>query len=260
MNPLLRLPASIQPLIREAARLRLTGQPMPEVSDDDICPACGIVRYPGCHRDDPKERARLIALERASLRLPIESAGGFAGWDATVTDGKKMLAIAQEYVERLFGEEDPAYPPMLLFHGAPGCGKTHMAAAIVLEAYERYHKRGAFWSVPDLLDHYRETYGKPAENADTGERYETTAAFDARLRRLPLLVLDDLGAEHTTDWARGQVFKLVDYRYANRLPLVVTSNSNPEKWGDRLASRVLRGTVLSCEGGDYRARQRRVIE
>jgi DNA replication protein DnaC len=82
----------------------------------------------------------------------------------------------------------------LFLHGGCGVGKTHLAVAVALEQRERSNGNVIFAVVPDLLDHLRATFD-PSNGIAYDERF--TAIKDTYL-----LVLDDLGTENTTPWAR----------------------------------------------------------
>ena len=72
-----------------------------------------------------------------------------------------------------------------------------------------------FITVPDLLDSLRFAY------------QSTEATFEQRfeqIRQAPLLVLDDFGTQNATAWAQEKLFQIINYRYINRLPLVITTN------------------------------------
>jgi len=85
--------------------------------------------------------------------------------------------------------------------------------------------------VPDLLDHLRATFNP-----------HSTIPFDKRfeeVRRAPLLVLDDLGTESATPWAREKLYQIFDYRYNARLPTVITTAGKVDEIDPRLATRML---------------------
>jgi len=131
---------------------------------------------------------------------------------------------------RLFAEEPAGW---LVLSGTYGCGKTHLAAAIANYQAVRGRPTPMFVVVPDLLDHLRATFS-PASTA-TLDR-----VFD-QVRTAPLLILDDLGTESATPWAREKLFQLFNHRYAGRLPTVITTTASLEsleKSEPRLASRM----------------------
>lgn len=124
--------------------------------------------------------------------------------------------------------EDPQ--DWLLFTGTYGCGKTHLAAAIanyrVAEGFP-----ALFVVVPDLLDHLRAAFSP-----------KSTISFDKRfeeVRRTPLLILDDLGTESATPWAREKLYQIFDYRYNARLPTVITTANKVDEIDPRLATRMM---------------------
>jgi DNA replication protein DnaC len=114
-----------------------------------------------------------------------------------------------------------------------GNGKTHLAAAIA----NHVEKKGVpvlFVVVPDLLDHLRAAF-----NPASGARYDKR--FD-EVKTAPLLVLDDLGTESATAWAREKLYQLFNYRYSAHLPTVITMAMPIEEIDPRLATRMLDGT------------------
>jgi len=101
----------------------------------------------------------------------------------------------------------------LIFEGTYGCGKTHLAAAIA------NYRAGLgdpplFVMVPDLLDHLRAAF-----SPNSGTSYDRR--FD-EVRTASLLILDDLGAQSATPWAREKLHQLLNYRYNAELPTVIT--------------------------------------
>jgi DNA replication protein DnaC len=118
----------------------------------------------------------------------------------------------------------------LLITGTYGCGKTHLAAAIANHQIAQ-GRPALFVAIPDLLDHLRAAFNP-----------QSTVTFDKRfeeVRRAPLLILDDLGTESATPWAREKLYQIFDYRYNARLPTVITTARWTEEIDPRLATRML---------------------
>src|SRR3989304_380936 len=116
----------------------------------------------------------------------------------------------------------------LFIEGPYGCGKTHIAAAIANFAVG-LGVSTLFLTVPDLLDALRFAYSDP--EAIFEERFE-------EIRRSPLLILDDFGTQNATAWAQEKLFQILNYRYINRLPTVVTTNLGLEEIEGRIRSRL----------------------
>lgn len=116
----------------------------------------------------------------------------------------------------------------LLLEGGYGCGKTHLAAALANQAVNRGVPT-LFITVPDLLDSLRFAFNDP----------ETT--FEQRLneiRTAGLLILDDFGTQNATAWSQEKIFQIMNYRYINKLPTVVTTNLMLDAFEGRVRSRL----------------------
>lgn len=134
---------------------------------------------------------------------------------------------------------------------AYGNGKTHLAASIA-NHLANAGEPVLFVVVPDLLDYLRASFS-PNSNARLDKRFD-------EVKTAPLLVLDDLGTESATAWAREKMYQLFNYRYNARLPTVITTAIPVEELDPRLASRMLDGTRSSffvLEVPSYRGRARR---
>ena len=118
----------------------------------------------------------------------------------------------------------------LVLQGAPGTGKTHLAAAIANERRAK-GQTAYFITAPDLLDYLRSAFAP-----DSKVSYDKV--FEA-VRTAPLLVLDDLGSQSSTQWAQEKLFQLLNYRYNAGLPTVITSNLALEEQDRRIQSRML---------------------
>ena len=127
---------------------------------------------------------------------------------------------AQQFARRLEG--------WLLLQGRYGCGKTHLAAAVANFVVD-IGVPTLFLTVPDLLDSLRFSYNNPESTFE--QRFED-------IRRSPLLILDDFGTENATSWAQEKLFQILNYRYINNLPLLVTTNLTLDQMEGRIRSRL----------------------
>ncbi len=133
----------------------------------------------------------------------------------------------------------------LVLLGNYGSGKTHLAAAIANAQQER-GAQVMMVTVPDLLDYLRVTFS-PNSNANFDRRFQT-------VRSIPLLVLDDLGTESATAWAKEKLFQLLNHRYVANLPTVITSSTTIDKIDERIRTRLMdrrRCTVFAITAPSY---------
>ncbi len=126
---------------------------------------------------------------------------------------------------RNFAEQPDGW---LMLVGGNGCGKTHLAASIVHFRRSR-GDRVLFVFVPDLLDYLRSTF-----QPDGGSTY---SVID-QVKRVPLLILDDLSEPIDTPWAREKLYQILNYRHLTRLPTVITSGVEPELLERRMWARM----------------------
>ena len=55
------------------------------------------------------------------------------------------------------------------------------------------------------------------------------------LKNASLLILDDLGAENSTDWAREKIYEIIDSRYRDKKPIIITTNLKLEQLMEKMA-------------------------
>ncbi len=155
---------------------------------------------------------------------------------------KRVLNTARDYAHNPHG--------FIVFTGDYGCGKTHLAAAIANAVTQR-GSSVTFIVVPDLLDHLRAAFA-PGSTTSYDQRFEET-------RSAPFLVLDDLGIENATSWAREKLFQIIDHRYVARLPTIITIHREAEI-DPRIQSRIFdlaRSSVNEILAPSYRTTHRR---
>jgi DNA replication protein DnaC len=139
-------------------------------------------------------------------------------------DQAENLQRAYDFAQN-FAEQTEGW---LLFTGPSGCGKTHLAAAVANAAASQ-RRSVLFTVVPDLLDYLRAAFN-PNSTTSLDKRFD-------QVKRAELLVLDDLGTESATAWAREKLYQLIDYRYNARLPTIFTTGEI-SSIDDRLKSRL----------------------
>jgi len=117
----------------------------------------------------------------------------------------------------------------LVFMGDTGCGKTHLAAAIVNYRYQA-DKPALFTVVPEFLDHLRSTFS-PESKSSYDQLFES-------VKTAPLLILDDFGEQSTTPWAREKLYQVINYRYNARLAIVITTRYSLEEIYEKIDSSI----------------------
>ncbi|MHC1782770.1 MAG: ATP-binding protein [Anaerolineaceae bacterium] len=228
---------------------------------EPVCPICGGVGY--VRRDlpitDPNfGKLQLCVCQEAAAKQSLQdrnfrSSNLEAFQEMTFEDFKIQgrLGLGEDQVGSLryalnqaqhFSKEINGW---LLLQGGYGCGKTHLAAAVANYAVSQ-GMPVLFLTVPDLLDWLRFAYDAP--EASFEQRFD-------EIRSINLLVLDDLGTQNTTAWAQEKLFQIINYRYINRLPVVVTTNLDLAELDGRIKSRLQDPdlvTVVKINSPDYR--------
>jgi DNA replication protein DnaC len=157
---------------------------------------------------------------------------------------------------RAFAEAFPVVDKGLMFLGPSGLGKTHLAVAVVRRVIARTGARALFKPIGNLLRQIRDTYNPVFRSS---ERQVIHPVIEAEL-----LVLDDLGRERPTDWVEETLTLIIDTRYNERRPTIITTNyallddsSDPNALISRVGFRTLSRLHEMCEfiqltGVDYR--------
>lgn len=124
----------------------------------------------------------------------------------------KHILIAKRYVEKWYDVNKQNIG--LLLWGNSGSGKTFTAQCIANALIDRGIYVG-YTTGADLVD-----------ALSSKERRNETMNL---LRSVPLLIIDDLGAERDTNFAREQICVAIDARSDSGKPLVVTTNYTLEE-------------------------------
>jgi DNA replication protein DnaC len=148
---------------------------------------------------------------------------------------RHVVQAARDYVENL--DENLAAGRGMWFMGGTGTGKTTLGMLIAGEALKQGKTVGIYFT-PKLLTRIRQTY-QEAENENAYGQF-----FD-RVTSVDLLYIDDLGSERHTDWVVEQLYAVINERYENQKPMLVTSNAegDVDQGQQQLESQIGRRTV-----------------
>jgi DNA replication protein DnaC len=142
----------------------------------------------------------------------------------------------------------------VVFLGPPGTGKTHLSIALAVQAARRGH-RVAFATAHQWV-----------QRLDTAQRAGRLDAELDRLRRIPLLICDEVGYIPFAPEAAALFYALVANRY-ERASLIVSSNKPFSAWteifGDAVAVAAMvdrlvhHAEIINLKGDSYRLKNRR---
>jgi len=223
------------------------------------CPVCdgttwktievdGVKRVTRCDCIRASAAARLLADARIPRRYQHCDLENYVAYN-------EQLTKAQQLAGRL-AESFPVVDKGLFFQGPPGVGKTHLAVAVLRQTITTRGARGIFYDTRDLLKVIRSTYD-PVNRTQEMDVLRPVIEAD-------LLVLDDLGAEKTSEWVEETLNLIVNARYSEKRTTIFTSNydDNPDstdpdsllfRIGFRMRSRLHEMCeFLYLDGADYR--------
>lgn len=146
----------------------------------------------------------------------------------------------------------------IVLRGNTGCGKTHLAIAlskcIKMESHtcrRGYVPGGIFTTVPELLLKIRSSFRKDATESEESLIDYYTAC--------DLLILDDLGAEKTSEFAITTLYLILDRRIREDRQMIITTNLTPteieQTFGARIASRMASMENIKITMPDYRKKR-----
>ena len=196
---------------------------------------------PDCSSTDAQILARQLR-RRARSGIPT-FCGAFATY---LTDTPEKGAARDAAVEWAGG----VGPPWLFLFGSTGTGKSHLAQAAAAQALQSVPV--LYRVVADLLAELRTAIAK--------ERRDQIEALNSEdlvreYRDVPVLVLDDLGAHNQTDYAQDTIMRILDHRYAEHMPTLITTNASPRSLDPRLVDRLMDGErcrQVRMEWGSFR--------
>ena len=134
---------------------------------------------------------------------------------------KKAYDNAKKYANKLINR---ATDKGLFITGTYGVGKTYLASCIANEVIKN-KITVVFGTLIQLLDYIKDTY----KDSDMSDKEYLNLYYS-----VDLLIIDDLGKEKPTEWVLEKLFLIVNNRYNNYLPIVITTNYNRNQLRERL--------------------------
>lgn len=221
-----------------------------------VCQDCGNPGFKGAMKKDDKAAIDWIYCKRhffekkqperygEMLRKIDEEAGWWPGQTGMT------LSSLDENQKKIVEKFEHAEDRNLFIYGPVGTGKTHLAVAAAKKLMLDLHSV-RFYSVPRLLMEIRMSMRKENFNE---------LAFVEKMGKFDYLILDDMGAQKTTEWSVEILYLIIDERERRGGGgLIVTSNLQLDEIGqrvsERLASRIGHKAMIVKMGGRDRRRK-----
>jgi len=190
------------------------------------CPVCDGTGWQVAERDGVRRATRCSCWrDQLTVRLFTDAhiPRRYQHCDlATFRDYNESLRRARIRAQKL-AEAFPVLDRGLFLEGPPGVGKTHLAVAVLQQVVATRGARGLYYDTRDLLRVIRSTYDPVVRTTELEVLRPVMTA--------ELLVLDDLGAEKTSEWVEETLSLIINTRYNERRITIFTSNydSQPDE-------------------------------
>ena len=182
-----------------------------------------------------KENAYKENLELFDMPIEIKE----ATLKEVYTDDKSRVPIIRYFKEFMDKYQKKENPKGLYLTGSFGSGKTYLIAALLNEmAKKKTHCALVYY--PEFLRSLKSSF-----QTDYSEKFDF-------IKKSPVLLLDDIGAENESNWSRDEVLgPILQYRMQNHLPTFFTSNLTLDE---------LEASLATTSSGVDKVKARRIIE
>ena len=149
-------------------------------------------------------------IERATIPPKLKKAS-FDNYSVTQQNEKAFNAF-KKYADEFTRKTEIG----LCVYGTAGNGKSHLSAALANNLLNKGYSV-KFQNVPDLFTRIKATFDNSSN--------ETEYHIINELTNVDLLILDDAGAEKPTDWVQEKLYQIINNRYNNLKPIIISTNT-----------------------------------
>ncbi|MBR3518139.1 MAG: ATP-binding protein [Lachnospiraceae bacterium] len=140
----------------------------------------------------------------------------------------------------------------MVFYGTVGTGKSFLSGCIAKELLDRGTSILYFSAIQLFQSLLNASYS--SDKTELNHLYDTLFASD-------LLIIDDLGSEHITDYTRSQLFQILNERSLRKKPFLLSTNHDlqelREEYSDRIFSRLVDNSyICHLTGQDIRMKKK----
>ena len=199
------------------SKCRTARQKRIEVSGRMIEPRCMCACQTAAYEQQEQERKYREFLDRVEknrsvgLTDPVQRKHTF---ENDLGYNPRQMDMAKRFVQHW--EEFQKDSMGLLLWGPVGTGKSFIAGCIANALLDK--------GIPVMMTNFARLLNKLTDMY-AGDRNAYIDTFNS----FPLLIIDDLGVERNSEFAREQVFGVIDSRYRSQLPMIVTTNLTPKE-------------------------------
>ncbi|ACV64887.1 IstB domain protein ATP-binding protein [Desulfofarcimen acetoxidans DSM 771] len=173
----------------------------------------GIRYFQKCKCRELAERRHKIEELFSIAKIPRRFASKtFENYIPRNEEQEKALYLSRRYVDKFETLKNEGKNGLYIV-GPTGTGKTHLAYAIISQLIQTHMVSVVSCIVPELMDTLR-----PQNN-----RNEAEERFRL-IKNTELVLLDDLGAEKESEWVVERLLVIINARYSNMVPTIITSN------------------------------------
>ena len=199
------------------SRCRTVRQKRIEVAGKTIEPRCMCACQTAAYEQQEQDRKRREFLDRVEKNRSVGLTDPVLRKHTFENDlgyNPKQMEMAKRFVQHW--EEFQKDSMGLLLWGPVGTGKSFIAGCIANALLDQ--------GVPVMMTNFARLLNRLTDMY-AGDRNTYIDSFNS----FPLLIIDDLGVERNSEFAREQVFSVIDSRYRSQLPMIVTTNLTPKE-------------------------------